>query len=267
MVTLLTGDEIHTSDIAKRFLGMLDLEPVRPFVEGCLDFWPHYDHLVKNRKSCILGLACDAISSDKIRQVIVPGAGLDPLSLEIHARHADCKIFEIDVANMDAKAELLRHVDPSIPDSIRCITGDLSDPETVMTGLIGNGWDPATPTLMILEGISYYLATDALWSTIGMLQSKSQTNRIILEYLIPYEAIPEAMRPIARYPFDLIERDADLDHIGKYLISDIAADARRIGGKILRHYDMEQMQQDRMPGSTLFCPPNTGWIEVCMFSA
>ena len=267
MVTLMAGDEVHTSDIAKRFLGMLDLEPVRPFVEGCLRFWPHYDHLVKNRKSCILNLVCDAITDGKIRQVIIPGAGLDTLSLEIHARHTDCKIFEIDVANMDIKTGMLHSIDRSIPDSIRCITRDLSDPKDVAASLTEHGWDPAEPSLMVLEGISYYLTADVLWNMIGMLQSKSQTNRIIMEYLIPYSMVPDAMRPIAQYPFDLIASNADLDHIAKYDISDITARAQDIGGRILHHYDMERMQKDRMPGSTLFSPPDTGWIEVCMLSA
>ncbi len=266
MVTLLAGDEIHTSSIVKKFLDMLDLEPGRPFVEECLRFWPHYDHLVKNRKSCILNLACNAIANGQICQVIVPGAGFDTLSIEIHTRHTNCKIFEIDVANMDTKTEMLQHINPSISDSIRCITCDLSDPKAVRTNLIEHGWDPARPSLMILEGISYYLSAETLWKTIDMLQSKSQTSRVIMEYLIPYDMIPDTMRPIARYPFDRIENDADLDYITKYNISDITTRAKRIGGRILYHYNMERMQKDRMPGSTLFCPPNTGWIEVCMFS-
>ena len=168
---------------------------------------------------------------------------------------------------MDAKTEMLRSINSSIPDYIRCITRDLSDTESVTASLMEHGWDPARPSLMILEGISYYLTTDALWKMIGMLQSKSHMNRTVMEYLIPYDMIPDTMRPIARYPFDRIENDADLDHITKYEISDIAARAQRIGGRVLHHYDMARMQKDRLPGSKLFCPPNTGWIEICMFSA
>ena len=266
MVTLLAGGEIHTSGNTKQFLDMLDLEHVRAFVEGCLRFWPHYGHLVKNRKSCILNLACDAVADGKIRQVIIPGAGLDTLSLEINARHGSCKIFEIDVGHMDTKTAMLRSIDPSIPDSIRCITRDLSDTDAVVSSLIEHGWDSKEPSLMILEGISYYLPANTLWKTIGMLGSESHTSQIIMEYLIPYDQISEAMRPIAQYPFDLIANDADIDHITRYDISDIAARAQRIGGSILHHYDMNRMQQDRLPGSTLFQPPHAGWIEVCMFS-
>ena len=119
--------------------------------------------MVKNRKSCILNLTCSTIANDGIEQVVVLGAGLDPLSLEIHARHAGCKIFEIDVANMDTKTAMLQSVSPSITDFIKCITLDLSNTDAIMSSLLKSGWNPDAPSLMILEGISYYLEADALW--------------------------------------------------------------------------------------------------------
>ena len=266
MVALLTGGNIHASDIAKKFYNMLDLEQARPVVEDWLNFWPHYDHLVKNRKSCIVDLACNAITHDKIQQIIIPGSGLDTLSLEIHARHPDCKIFEIDLANMDTKTAMLLSIDKTIPDSIRCITSDLSDSSNVASNLVKHGWDSNLPSLLILEGITYYLTVDVLWKIICMLQSNHQTNRVIMEYLIPYEMVPDTMRPFAQYPFELIANETNLDHITKYDISAISAHVRRLGGDIVCHYTMEQMQQNRVPNSTLFSPPNTGWIEVCMLS-
>lgn len=267
MATLLTECEIHKSDNAKKLLDMLDLQPVKAFVEKCLRFWPHYNDLVKNRKSCILNLACNAIADGKIRQIIIPGAGLDSLSLEIHARHADCKIFELDVGNMDEKTAMYKSIDPSIHDSIECITCDLYCTDTVKSRLIKHNWNPDEPSLMIIEGISYYLPSEVIWKTIGILENHaSDQNQIVMEYMIPSDMIPDTMRSISRYPYDLIADDANLDGMTRYDTSDIAAYTKRTGGKILHHYDMNRMQQDRVPGSALFRPPHSGWIEVCMFS-
>ena len=263
---MMADGQVHTSDTARRFLDMLDLGSGRELFEKCVSYWPHYHHVVKNRKSCILNLACRAIANDGIEQVAILGAGLDPLSLEIHARHADCKIFEIDVANMDTKTAMLQSINPSITDSIKCITLDLSNTDAIMPSLLESGWNPDAPSLMVLEGISYYLTVDALWKTIGMLKSASGTNRIILEYFIPPEKISKDRLPIARYPFDLIASDADIAHIARYDVDDITVRAERLGGKLLQHYDMGRMEQERVPESTLFKPRQSGWIEVCMLS-
>ncbi len=263
---MMADGQVHTSGIARRFLDMLDLGSGRELFEKCVSYWPHYHHVVKNRKSCILNLTCSTIANDGIEQVVVLGAGLDPLSLEIHTRHAGCKIFEIDVANMDTKTAMLQSISPSITDFIKCITLDLSNTDAITSSLLKSGWNPDAPSLMLLEGISYYLAADALWKTIGMLKSASGTNRIILEYFVPSEKISKDRLPIARYPFDLIASDAGIAHITRYDVDDIAARAERLGGKLLQHYDMGRMEQERMPESTLFKTPQSGWIEVCMFS-
>lgn len=53
-VTLLAGNDIHTSAYSSRYRAMLDLSAGRDLLRRCSEVWLHLNELVKNRKKCIL---------------------------------------------------------------------------------------------------------------------------------------------------------------------------------------------------------------------
>ncbi len=265
-VILLAEGRVHTSPLARRFLGMLNLDSGRWLHVKLARYWTHYDQIVKNRKSCILGLERLAAAEGGIEQVVIFGAGFDALSLEIHARQGRCRVFEIDIKNMDEKSSLMRSMDPSIADHIRCITTNMYSTDTIIPGLVEQGWRPDEPSTVIFEGISYYLPPYILWDVIGRFRTGTNTNQVIMEYLVPSEAIAKERNHIAQYPFDLIAADSGLIYITRYDVREITARVESLGGALVQHYDMMRMEKDRTSGNAIFKTRESGWIEVCRFA-
>lgn len=265
-VLLLTDGEIHKSNIAKKFLSLLDLELGRDLLIKCTQFWPHYGEVAKNRKSCILNLAKNIISKDKITQIIIFGAGLDALSLEICSFSKRCKVFEIDIANMKTKNKLIRSTEPSLVDYIKCIGMDITRSKNIIKNLSKHGWNDNVPSLIIFEGISYYLSETTLWEIVENFKTKDHRNRMVLEYLLPHDKISKEWLQIAESPFNLIATNANLARITRYTINNIIRHVKKLNGHILQRYKMKQMEKDRTLQNTFFKTEQSGWIEICEIS-
>ena len=258
-------DVVHTSQAAKRYLDTLYLAPGQEMYAKCMRFWPHYPDVIKNRKTCILEMTDDAIRGG-ITQVVVFGAGFDVLSLDVVSRFKDCRFFEVDVANMDEKNQIIRSVDSLLGNRIRCIEMDISGSADVMAVLVEHGWDVDAPSLVIFEGISYYLPESTLWSVINMFGSISKQNQIILEYMVPNGEIQRERVPVAEYLFNLIAGDSELCRITQYGAEDIESRIRNLGGRLLRHDGMMEIEKRRTSENTVFPTARSGWIRVCNFA-
>lgn len=263
LVLLWTKREIHKSDIANKYLDLLDLESGKEHLDKCNEYWPHYSKVVKNRKSCILDLVKNTISQDKVEQVIILGAGFDTLSLEICSFSTKTRIFEIDIENMELKHNLINSVFTN--NSITCITGDLSDHSSLISNLVEHGWNKNMPSLIIIEGLSYYLSKDELYNILDVFKTNNQHNHVILEYLLPHDKISKKWQAIAEYPFNLISKRHNLDFITRYALSDIAEYLKTLDREILGHYTMTKIQKKNTTQNNIFDSENDGWIEICEF--
>lgn len=253
---ILEDGRVHCSPASRRFRRMLDLGAGRRFADECTSAWPHYDKVVVYRKWQILELARDALRSG-VRQVAVFGAGLDTLSIELASEGA--RVFEVDVANMEAKARLLGEL--GLSGRVSCVTADMADAGSVDAGLAGAGWDASAPTLLVFEGISYYVSAEALWGTVGRL---CRRGRVIMEYFLPPSEFDPSVAEIAAHPFNVISRDAKLQ-IRRYSRAEVAGRAERLGGSVLSAEGMHQIELARDRRASVFPAPESGWIEVCCF--
>ena len=264
LILLMEEGLAHKSDLAQRYLKMLDLEPGREIYDEFVRHMPDYDQAIKNRKSCMLDLALGAVDGG-IRQAVILGAGFDALSLEVYSRRSDCVTFEVDIKNMEEKSRLLEEACPGITDSIRCVTADLSGGGTLQPLLAGNGWRPEEPSVIIMEGISYYLPAKVLWGHISRFATPGNTNRAIMEYIIPQESMPEDVRALLARMYGLIVEYTDIEEFVRYDIRDVTARAESLDGTILSHHDMNTMERARTSRNDRFAP-GTGWIEIAEFA-
>lgn len=91
-------------------------------------------------------------------QIIILAAGIAPLSVELTALFPQIKIFDVDRDLMAEKEKMLRDQFSNI----QFLTCDISNLENLTQQLVDNGWNHLRPTLVILEGIIYYLKEEDL---------------------------------------------------------------------------------------------------------
>jgi methyltransferase (TIGR00027 family) len=124
------------------------------------------------RKKCIAALARSALTNGA-RQVVVVGAGFDPLCLDLQRDFPDVQFWEIDhPATQRHKARVFLEIDGERLHFVAVDVNAARDGET----LIKSGFDPAQRTFWIAEGLLMYLPADIVFSLMRTLKSLSASG-------------------------------------------------------------------------------------------
>lgn len=264
-VTLLAGDDVHTSDYASKYRDTLDLSSGESLLRRSRLVWPHLDQLVKNRKSCILELVTECIAGG-VAQVVVLGSGVDQLSLELASRTRNVRMYEVDFDQMDAKQSLVRRIAPDTVGRIFHVTADLACPGEVVRGVESAGWDGSIPSILVFEGISYYLEQKDLWGVMAAF-GKNAANDIILEYIVPSTMIDPARSHIPDEVFGIIRKSlADPIAISRLDYDTIRSRVNLMGGRVVSRHTMRSMELKRTGTNLHFSTDRSGWVEICRIS-
>ncbi|HUT06448.1 MAG TPA: class I SAM-dependent methyltransferase [Nitrosopumilaceae archaeon] len=263
LVLLWGGAEIHKSKLSQNYRKLIDLNSGRKLIAKCNKVWDHYDQVIKNRKNCILNIVNNVLSNNDMQQVVILGAGLDSLSLEIWSHFNSVRIFEVDNSNMEFKKNIIDEIDPSLSGHIKHITFDLSLPKELLNSMKNYGFQRTKPTLVVAEGFSYYMDEKKFWNIMEKFQTPNKQNNIILEYLIPQKMISENRVVIPNKIFKIIGSEFGLESITHYFKEEIQNKILNLNGKIIANYNLKQMERQRTNENQYFKNDKSGWIEVC----
>lgn len=242
---------------ARAYLERLDLGEGRMLRDACDAVCPYYAEVIRNRKHGVLGLVGKALeSSGSAPQVVIAGAGLDPLGVELAERYPGAAVFEIDRENMDLKRGLLDAAgEPAA--RVTLVTADVADAAGVRRDLIAAGWDLGRGTVLVMEGVSYYLAPEALRGFVGAVDP----GYLVAEYLKPAAAIAAARADIPERVFELIARACGLSAIHRH----DEAGLQRLTGFVARErHGLDALERSRTGGNRFFPAEESGWIEVSL---
>jgi len=122
--------------------------------------------------------------ANKVYQIVVLGAGMDTRALRFAGMNQGTKIIELDIEKTQRpKVEILNRKKVELPDelvfaSIDFNTEDLSDV------LINAGYRRDQQSLFLWEGVTMYLNSDAVNSTLSFIQKSSQKgSRVAFDYI------------------------------------------------------------------------------------
>lgn len=122
------------------------------------------------RKKCIAGLVRSALINEAT-QVVVIGAGFDPLSFELHQEFPSAQFWEIDhPATQRYKVRICSKIDA---ERLHFVAMDLSATTFDTEVLIKNSFDPTQRTIWIAEGLLMYLTRESVLSLMRTLKNLS----------------------------------------------------------------------------------------------
>ena len=264
LVLLWSDEGCYPSHQAQSYLLQLSLDAGKQLHDQCNNVWENYNEVIVNRKSGILYVASKTIFKHDISQIVILGAGLAPLDVELINRHklGEIEVFSIDLENMPLKRMLLDNlVDPSLS-RIHCVTADLNNISAIDNQLKENGYDKNKSTLIIMEGISYYLSKDNIKNIISYFRKNSPESCFILEYLVPSINIQKDRRHIPRDVFGILTKACGLPAITTLNRNHVESLS---GGVIKAHFTLHDLEKMRTKGNRYFPQPDSGWIEICCF--
>ena len=122
------------------------------------------------RKKCIAGLVRSALV-DGTTQVVIIGAGFDPLSFELHQEFRSARFWEID------HSATQRHKVRAFPkfnaERLHFLPVDLSAAALDRESLIKSAFDPVQRTFWVAEGLLMYLPANIVTSLMTTLKTLS----------------------------------------------------------------------------------------------
>ena len=122
------------------------------------------------RKKCIHELARSGLA-DGITQVVVLGAGFDPLSSELQREFPDAQFWEID--HPATQRHKVRTCSEFGIKRVHFVAVDLSATTLQRDALINSGFDPTKRTFWIAEGLLMYFPVDVVSALMKTLSSLS----------------------------------------------------------------------------------------------
>jgi methyltransferase (TIGR00027 family) len=122
------------------------------------------------RKKCIRELLRSALDNG-VTQVVVLGAGFDPLSSELQREFPDTQSWEID--HPATQRHKVRACSETGVERLHFVAIDLSTMGLDRDALISSGFDPTKRTFWIAEGLLMYFPADIVSSLMKTLSSLS----------------------------------------------------------------------------------------------
>lgn len=258
--------DLYKTGCASRFCSRLDLSAGYRMKQECDSICPWYPEVMMNRKWFIRHLATEMLAdSHDLCQVIILAAGKSPLALELLEIHPEriASVIETDIAWMEEKQEIYRSVAPGAAEKIRCLHADIYQSKETEQALYGTGmFDPEIPSIIVFEGISYYLSPAISSRILSLFSSESRQNRIILDSLLPCRLVRDDRRYISRGIWRVIHRDCNFRHTITYSPEEMAAMLSTAGCEEIRHHSMDEMERLRTGKSRYFPTGHDGWIRI-----
>ncbi len=256
LVLLWAQQECYQTRKAVEFLSQLNLEEGNVLYERCNEIF-QYSEVIKNRKLGIKHFIKKCmVDYGRDQQILIAGAGLDALGIELIELYPHVTVFELDRDNMDIKSTMVAQLDNELDRRISFIAVDLLNTRDVNRALSDHGWDHLKPTLLVLEGISYYLSTKSIQELVRVISPDS----VIFESLKQDKDISIQRLNIPQKVFGLISNSCGLSHINKF--SRFQVEHLFHNMSIETGYGMEQLERMRTGTNTLFPTEDSGWIEV-----
>jgi methyltransferase (TIGR00027 family) len=122
------------------------------------------------RKKCIAGLVRSALT-DGATQIVIIGAGFDPLGFQLHQEFPGAQFWEID--HPATQSHKLRIFSKIGVDRLHFVAMDLSAASFDSKALLEGGFDPTQRAVWIAEGLLMYLTRDVIASLMRTLKDLS----------------------------------------------------------------------------------------------
>jgi len=247
-LVMIWARDLYRTGSAARFYSCLDLTAGEHMRQECEAICPWYGEVILNRKWFIRHLAAGFVAdASSPCQVVIPAAGKSPLALELLDACKDkiVSVIELDIAGMEEKQHLYERATPAHAEKIRCVPADLSDRSGTAGAVAGAGYDPDLPTVVVLEGVSYYISPAVLAGIIPLFASPDHRNRAVVEYMLPCRLVSDDRRKIPRGIWRIINRDCNPGKTVTYSPDELEQALTHAGCDHVVQHSMHKIERSR----------------------
>jgi methyltransferase (TIGR00027 family) len=176
-----------------------------------------------------------------VTQYVLLGAGLDTFAQRRPESASRLRVFEVDQPGTQAwKRRRLRELGHAVPDWLRLVPVDFEAGRSWLTELIGAGFEPDRPAVVVSAGVSLYLTKETTAATLRQVAGLAAGSTLAMSFLLPADRLDPAGRARLRVSADGAKA-AGTPFVSFYTPEELLALARESGFGSVEH----------VPGSAL----------------
>lgn len=265
MVMELAKNFYAQDPLTREYMRYLDTSSAQALIAAHINagIYELTQELICNRKFIIRHAVVEALKSASGQsQVLILAAGQAPLSLEVLSRQNDriAAVYEIDVAEFGEKKRIYQSIAADLSDKVVFFQGDIRS-HKLLSQLSSIGFDPSLNTVIVIEGITHYMTPAELQQVLELLTAERGKRWAVIDFGPPYDSIAERVRPIARQAYGIIEENCYRQAMTKYSSSEMRQALQAVGGEVVHHYTIHDIEKLVTGRNKFFPEKNSGWLE------
>lgn len=180
-----------------------------------------------------------------IEQIVLLGAGYDTRPYRLKDTTGDVRIFELDIApTQNHKKRCLADANVEIPHNLSHVPINFNK-QTMDEVLAIAGFQTNKRTLFIWEGVTYYLQTEAVTSTLAFINTSSAKGSIIVfDYIAMWPGIFEAYGVKELIQLNSTRQSGETASGFSLEEGAIESFLQENGFRLSQHYNAEEMEQN-----------------------
>jgi len=173
-------------DLAKVFLpaparGILHVPLLRRFIFRRIAPSGIYEYVMARTR--LLDESFVSALEDGFPQIVLLGAGMDTRALRFKNGNHGTKVFELDIpTTQQPKLEILARKGIPLPEDLVFVSIDFNR-QSLSEALLAAGYQEGRRTLFLWEGVTMYLAPDAVDSTLAFIRDSAAGSIVVFDYI------------------------------------------------------------------------------------
>jgi methyltransferase (TIGR00027 family) len=183
-----------------------------------------------------------------VTQYVVLGAGLDSFAQRRPELAARLRVFEVDQPAPQAwKEGRLMELGFGVPEWLRFVPVDFEGGGSWLDELVGAGFDPGRPAVVVSTGVTLYLSKEANAATLRQIAGLAPGSTLAVTFLVPADLVEDVLRP----GFEASQRGAAMSgtpFVSFYAPDEIVREALAAGFATAQHVSSAQLNEQYFAG-------------------
>lgn len=256
---------LYTTPLQQRYMEAIDFSETNHVYDAFKQHYPLIIDTVCLRKQSIRRMLQERIPLFPGQQVILLGAGLDPLSLYLLENYREqlSRIIEIDNGYIEEKQQLYANIIPGEP-LIHFSRCDVTDTAMLWSQLLEKGYDEAVPAIIVFEGVIHYVSNDAFIQIMQLFKTTDKRNIVMLDYSLAEEEVPATFLSYHKGIVDMLEGYINIG-INVNSHADMAGIIYRLDAMLENLEPLCETEKKITGRNVLFHSPGEGVVEMMSF--
>lgn len=256
---------LYTSPLEQAYINAIDFSETSRLSRDLTRVYPPLADAVCYRKQAVREAIQHRMEQYPVQQVLVLGAGLDPLSLYLLEQYPGriSRILEVDNGYIEEKKKIYTEI-LHIAAPLHFLQCDLTDTTLLESMLKQAGYVPEEPAIIIFEGVLHYISNEACVQIMQLLTTPQQHHLGVLDFSLALTEVPDNYLVYHRNARNVME--SWLNTVLNLNTRQQVRDMISRFGRLIYFEPLCETERKLTGANRIFHQPGQGIVEIAVFS-